>query len=77
MLPNDPLVADLSPIQVDWIIWNLAEEAKKFKDAVGGRERGIATARDLAGIENMIEKPAQEEGENGRRAEAPGVPGAD
>lgn len=48
MLPNDPLVAALTPTQIDFITWNLLQESEEVRKALsrgpGGRE--ITGAQD-------------------------------
>lgn len=57
VLPNDPLVQALTPVQVEWIIWNQAAEAKQIDDAFNrGRGIGITDASNLGAIEAGIEK---------------------
>jgi hypothetical protein len=51
VLPNDPLVAGLNSFQIEWILWNLVEEAKAMdKVAKGGRGgRGTIEISDARG----------------------------
>jgi hypothetical protein len=37
VLPNDPRVADLTHLQMEWIIFNLAAEHAQVDDLVGGK----------------------------------------
>ncbi len=64
MLPNDPRVAELTPIQVDWMIFNLSEEAKKIKGALGGGEGGITDAASSAQLDALIDN--SDRGDDGR-----------
>ncbi len=54
MLPNDPKVAELTPIQIDWIIFNMTAEAKKVNDALGNREGGITDAASSEQLDSLI-----------------------
>ena len=50
VLPNDPRVADLSHLQMEWIIFNLAAESDHIGDMAGGKGSGleITNSRDGA-----------------------------
>jgi hypothetical protein len=57
VLPNDPLVAALTPQQMEWIIWNLAQEAKTLKESMPGfGNKGITGAHDMGFLESFIDK---------------------
>jgi hypothetical protein len=36
VLPNDPRVAELNFVQMDWIMWNLKQESDAINKAVHG-----------------------------------------
>ena len=57
MLPNDPRVADLTYIQVDWIIWNLRQESDAMNKALGrGESGGVSDSQGLEAFDGLLAK---------------------
>ncbi len=54
VLPNDPRLADLSPIQIEWVLWNVAEEARSLRDKLERGPRGVTNARDADQLDGLI-----------------------
>jgi hypothetical protein len=49
VLPNDPLVRDLRPVQIDWINFHLKREADVINGGKGGEGFRLETASDIPG----------------------------
>ena len=58
VLPNDPLIQALTPIQMEWIIWNQAEDYKKTDDILKGFRSGsdITDAKSAGVFDGLIDK---------------------